>query len=189
MKSLLLLLLLAQSWTALAQHQTLPVVHRTQACTAAAITLDNAIDAAITTVYDSADPVRNLRMGERELQAPAWCCARCSGFPPGHCWIVFPACQGSPCNRRLEQDEDGDDEQQQDIQDIPISRRLPSKGSNNKADIQDIPTSRRLPSNGTNNKALAQQYSWCQNKLNKFMKELETVNLDYCVTGECIKQW
>ena len=186
MKSLLLLLLLAQSWMALAQ-QTLPVVHRTLACLANTNTLDNAIDTAIDTVYASADPVRNLRLGQRELPN---CCLLCQGFPPGQCWVVFPACRDHPCGRRMEQDEDADAEQQQDIQDIPISRRLPSKGSNNKAVIQDIPISRRPQgSKGSNNKAAAQQYSWCQNKLNKFMKELENDGLDYCVTGECIKEW
>ena len=34
---------------------------------------------------------RNLRTADRRLD-PYWCASFCSGFAPGYCWLVYPAC-------------------------------------------------------------------------------------------------
>ena len=112
MKSLLLLLLLVQSW--LVQAKVFTVVRTTPSasCPVNADALDNAAAAAVNFVLDEVR--RNLRLGQRELTN---CCRLCQGWTLSKCWVLDKECHLSiwdptKCRRRLEEDE-GKGEQQE----------------------------------------------------------------------------
>jgi len=176
MKSLLLFLLFAQSWLDLAQGVTYPVMHRKASCTADNGVLSDSIIAAMGSVYNNNndddgvytstdddnydddtydvddDAERNLRLGQRELPN---CSQLCQGFPQCQCWVYSGSCTMSCPRRRL-----GQNEEVEQRQDIPISRRLPLTE--------------------------AQEYAKCQSRINKIKNALPRA-LQGCVEGQCRK--